>query len=125
MGAVEGLQHAIESARSFVGSTDEAYAHIKDEDRGQVSEMADKHAAWLNEVSDAQEQKQQFEEPAFSAKQCEDKAKELNEITTRKANIPKPAPPEEENKEETKEGGDPDKEEAPAAEDPAADMEID
>lgn len=132
--AVEGLQHAIESARSFVGSTDEAYAHIKDEDRGQVSEMADKHAAWLNEVSDAQEQKQQFEEPAFSAKQCEDKAKELNEITTRKANIPKPAPPEEkkeeenkeeENKEETKEGGDPDKEEAPAAEDPAADMEID
>merc|ERR1719502_2034045 len=52
--AVEGLQHALESARSFVGSTDEAYAHIKDEDRAQVSEMADKHAAWLNEVSDAQ-----------------------------------------------------------------------
>jgi molecular chaperone DnaK (HSP70) len=143
--AVDGLQHAIESARSFVASTDEKYEHIGDTDRAQVSDMADEHAKWLNEMVDAQGSKPTYEDPAFLAKDCDKKAKELQEITTRKANIPKPAPPKEEKeeKEEKKEGEegakpeegeDPDKEDeasmpdladesAPA--DPAADMEID
>merc|ERR1712166_78742 len=139
--ACDGLTHAIEAARAFASSEDEKYAHIVDVDRVQVSDMADSHAKWLNENQEGQEKKAQHEDPSFMAKQVDAKAKELGEITARKANIPKPAPPKEEKKEEASaaaeaEGDDPDKEEkldddmpdladqeAPA--DPAADMEID
>jgi heat shock protein 4 len=139
--AMEKLSFAIEAARSFVGTTDEQYAHIEDVERVKVTEAADAAFAWYNEMTDAQAAKSKQEDPAFKAKEAESKAKEVEDVTSRIRSKPKPAPPKEEKKEEeaaapaeeaAKEGDDPDaadeaaaEQEAAPAEDPAADMEID
>jgi heat shock protein 4 len=142
--AMEQVSYAIESARSFVSSTDEAYAHIEDVDRIKVTEAADAAFAWFNEMTDKQAALSKEVDPAFKAKEAETKAKDLEDVTARIRSKPKPAPPKEEKQEEPaaeaaapEEGDNPDaadtasmpdledQEAAPAAEDPAADMEID
>jgi heat shock protein 4 len=143
--AMEKLTFAIESARSFVASTDEKYAHIEDVDRVKVTEEADAAFKWFNEMTDAQAAKSKEEDPVFKAKEADAKTKAVEDITLRISSKPKPAPPKEEKKpeapaaegeapaaeEEDADAADaasmPDLEdqEAPAAEEPAADMEID
>merc|ERR1712195_26821 len=144
--AMEKVSFAIESARSFVSSTDEAYAHIEDVERIKVTEAADAAFAWFNEMTGKQGDLSKEVDPAFKAKEAETKAKDLENVTEKVRSKPKPAPPKEEKKEEpaaeaaapaAEEGGDPDaadaasmpdledQEAAPATEDPAADMEID
>merc|ERR1711957_1160527 len=144
--AMEKVSFAIESARSFVSSTDEAYAHIEDVERIKVTEAADAAFAWFNEMTGKQGDLSKEVDPAFKAKEAETKAKDLENVTEKVRSKPKPAPPKGEKKEEpaaeaaapaAEEGGDPDaadaasmpdledQEAAPATEDPAADMEID
>merc|ERR1711865_937398 len=107
--AMEKLSFAIESARSFVASADEKYAHIEDVDRIKVTEEADAAFKWFNEMTDAQAAKSKEEDAVFKAKEADAKAKTVEDITLRISSKPKPAPPKEEKKEEA----------------PAADMEID
>merc|ERR1711865_702110 len=137
--AMEKVSFAIESARSFVSSTDEAYAHIEDVERIKVTEAADAAFAWFNEMTGKQGDLSKEVDPAFKAKEAETKAKDLENVTEKVRSKPKPAPPKEEKKEEpaaeaaapaAEEGGDPDaadaasmpdledQEAAPATEDP-------
>merc|ERR1711998_724116 len=88
--AVEGLTHAIEAARLFVGSTDKEYAHIEDTDRAKVSEVADAAAAWLNDMEEKQGNLTPADDPAFKAKEATAKAKEVNDITLKISSKPKP-----------------------------------
>merc|ERR1712028_148535 len=115
--AMEKLSFAIESARSFVASADEKYAHIEDVDRIKVTEEADAAFKWFNEMTDAQAAKSKEEDAVFKAKEADAKAKTVEDITLRISSKPKPAPPKEEKKEEAPaaEG------EAPAAEEEDAD----
>merc|ERR1712028_258719 len=115
--AMEKVSFAIESARSFVSSTDDAYAHIEDVERIKVTEAADAAFAWFNEMTGKQGDLSKEVDPAFKAKEAETKAKDLENVTEKVRSKPKPAPPKEEKKEEpaaeaaapaAEEGGDPD-----------------
>lgn len=126
---VAGFKTTLTQYQQLAASTDEKYSHIEAEERAKVTAKCAEFDAWFVEVQGKQDRTAKHEDPVFTCKGLQSKARELSTFCNSIMNKPKPAPKvEEKPKEEPKaeepkaEAGDKMEDEAPAAE-AAADAE--
>lgn len=104
---VEQLRRAIDHCKAFANSSDEAYAHITDEDKNTVRDKAGEAQQWLFDGLDKQGGLSDFVDPTLICADIVAKQTALFKATNPIMVKPKPKPPPEEkkNEDEAKDAG--------------------
>lgn len=126
---VKGLKAAVEDYKKWLVSsaTDEAFAHISDEEKATVRTSCDEAESWVYAQLEAQAKLAENVDPCFSCQDVNVKRKELVKVCKPIVNKPKPLPPKPEAEEKKPEENPAASDEASAKDDqappPAADGE--